>query len=101
MVCNRICPRCPASRPSAICGSFGRCRSLLSFAYFKVKVLALGFVHVESGPLVRSAYHAEQQLPSPDYSVRREKALCDLQVQVLPGELSGPPSSYQGDQKGN
>ena len=25
--------------------------------------MALGFSHVESGPLVRSSYHAEQQVP--------------------------------------
>jgi lipoic acid synthetase len=31
------------------------------FAAFKVEGEALGFAHVESGPLVRSSYHAEQQ----------------------------------------
>nr|MBI3613782.1 lipoyl synthase [Nitrospirota bacterium] len=31
------------------------------FAAFKTEGLALGFSHVESGPLVRSSYHAEQQ----------------------------------------
>ncbi|MGH7259094.1 MAG: lipoyl synthase [Nitrospiraceae bacterium] len=31
------------------------------FAAFKEAGLALGFRHVESGPLVRSSYHAEQQ----------------------------------------
>jgi hypothetical protein len=39
--------------------------------------------------------------PSAHYSVRREKALCVSQVQVLSGESSGHPSSYQDDQKGN
>ena len=38
---------------------------------------------------------------NPHYSVRREKALCVSQVQVLSGELSGHPSSYQDGQKGN
>jgi len=38
---------------------------------------------------------------NPHYSVRREKALCVSQVQVLSGELSGHPSSYQDDPKGN
>lgn len=33
------------------------------FAAFKSEGLALGFSHVESGPLVRSSYHAEQQVP--------------------------------------
>lgn len=32
------------------------------FAAFKAEGLALGFHHVESGPLVRSSYHAEQQI---------------------------------------
>lgn len=32
------------------------------FAAFKAEGLALGFAHVESGPLVRSSYHAEQQV---------------------------------------
>jgi lipoic acid synthetase len=34
------------------------------FAAFKVEGHALGFSHVESGPLVRSSYHAEQQTTS-------------------------------------
>jgi lipoic acid synthetase len=35
------------------------------FAAFKTEGLALGFSHVESGPLVRSSYHAEKQLARP------------------------------------
>jgi lipoic acid synthetase len=35
------------------------------FAVLKVEGMALGFTHVESGPLVRSSYHAEQQV-APD-----------------------------------
>ena len=34
------------------------------FALLKEEGLAMGFVHVESGPLVRSSYHAEQQVCS-------------------------------------
>ncbi len=34
------------------------------FVAFKAEGLALGFSHVESGPLVRSSYHAEQQVSS-------------------------------------
>jgi lipoic acid synthetase len=30
----------------------------------KVEALALGFKHVESGPLVRSSYHARDQVPA-------------------------------------
>lgn len=33
------------------------------FADLKLKALALGFRHVESGPLVRSSYHAASQVP--------------------------------------
>ncbi|MBI3356045.1 MAG: lipoyl synthase, partial [Nitrospirae bacterium] len=32
------------------------------FAVLKEEGIALGFTHVESGPLVRSSYHAEQQI---------------------------------------
>jgi lipoyl synthase len=34
------------------------------FAEFKCEALALGYRHVESGPLVRSSYHAHQQVPA-------------------------------------
>ncbi len=34
------------------------------FAILKKEGMALGFTHVESGPLVRSSYHAEQQVAS-------------------------------------
>ena len=33
------------------------------FAAFRAEGMAMGFVHVESGPLVRSSYHAERQRP--------------------------------------
>ena len=33
------------------------------FAAMKVEALAMGFKHVESGPLVRSSYHARDQVP--------------------------------------
>ena len=33
------------------------------FAELRAEGLALGFKHVESGPLVRSSYHAERQIP--------------------------------------
>ena len=33
------------------------------FAEMKDEALALGFKHVESGPLVRSSYHARDQVP--------------------------------------
>ena len=34
------------------------------FAELRAEGLALGFKHVESGPLVRSSYHAERQIPA-------------------------------------
>ena len=33
------------------------------FVEMKSEALALGFKHVESGPLVRSSYHARDQVP--------------------------------------
>ncbi len=40
-----------------------RCYDPSDFAVLKEEGRALGFTHVESGPLVRSSYHAEQQVP--------------------------------------
>jgi lipoic acid synthetase len=34
------------------------------FAFMKREALAMGFRHVESGPLVRSSYHAHEQADS-------------------------------------
>jgi len=34
------------------------------FALLKEEALAMGFRHVESGPLVRSSYHAHEQAQS-------------------------------------
>jgi lipoic acid synthetase len=34
------------------------------FASLKQKALAMGFGHVEAGPLVRSSYHADEQIPA-------------------------------------
>jgi lipoic acid synthetase len=34
------------------------------FAEIKSFALGLGFSHVESGPLVRSSYHAAEQVPA-------------------------------------
>lgn len=36
-----------------------------TFARFRDEGLAMGFLHVESGPLVRSSYHAERHRPDP------------------------------------
>jgi hypothetical protein len=37
----------------------------------------------------------------PAYAERRAKALCALQVKVLPGELSVHPGSYRDGPEGN
>ena len=37
-----------------------------TFAAFRDEGLAMGFLHVESGPLVRSSYHAERHRPDPE-----------------------------------
>jgi lipoic acid synthetase len=34
------------------------------FAFLKTEALQMGFKHVESGPLVRSSYHAHEQAAS-------------------------------------
>jgi lipoyl synthase len=34
------------------------------FAFMKQEALKMGFRHVESGPLVRSSYHAHEQAES-------------------------------------
>jgi lipoic acid synthetase len=34
------------------------------FAEYRLRGLEMGFAHVESGPLVRSSYHAERQVPA-------------------------------------
>ncbi len=34
------------------------------FAHLKVQALEMGFGHVEAGPLVRSSYHADEQVPA-------------------------------------
>ena len=44
------------------------------FAEMKAEALALGFKHVESGPLVRSSYHARDQVPDAARSARTSGA---------------------------
>lgn len=48
-------------RPTAEHAPVARFYSPEKFEEFKQEALQLGFLHVESGPLVRSSYHAEQQ----------------------------------------
>ena len=44
----------------------------------KAAALELGFKHVESGPLVRSSYHARDQVPGAELkALRRRRATAD------------------------
>jgi lipoyl synthase len=44
------------------------------FAEMKAEALAMGFKHVESGPLVRSSYHARDQVPGAELRALRRRA---------------------------
>ena len=55
------------------------------FAEMKVEALELGFKHVESAPLVRSSYHARDQVPGAELkSLRRRQATLDPEGRVVP-----------------
>ena len=54
------------------------------FAEMKVEALALGFKHVESGPLVRSSYHARDQVPGAELRALRRRATLDAEGRVIP-----------------
>ena len=54
------------------------------FAEMRVEALALGFKHVESGPLVRSSYHARDQVPGAELKRLRRQATIDAEGRVIP-----------------
>ena len=54
------------------------------FEAMKAEALALGFRHVESGPLVRSSYHARDQVPGAELKALRRQATLDAQGRVVP-----------------
>ncbi len=54
------------------------------FAEMKEEALALGFRHVESGPLVRSSYHARDQVPGAELRAARRRATLDAEGRVVP-----------------
>jgi lipoic acid synthetase len=55
------------------------------FAEMKDAALGLGFKHVESGPLVRSSYHARDQVPGAELkAARRRQATLDAEGRVVP-----------------
>jgi len=54
------------------------------FAAMKAEALALGFRHVESGPLVRTSYHARGQVPGAELRELRRRATLDDSGRVVP-----------------
>ena len=54
------------------------------FAEMKAEALALGFRHVESGPLVRTSYHARGQVPGAELRELRRRATLDASGRVVP-----------------
>jgi lipoic acid synthetase len=54
------------------------------FAEMKIEALDLGFKHVESGPLVRSSYHARDQVPGAELRRLRRQATIDAEGRVVP-----------------
>jgi lipoic acid synthetase len=48
------------------------------FAELKERALEMGFAHVESGPLVRSSYHAEEQVAGATRGAGRWQATGEL-----------------------
>ena len=56
------------------------------FAEIREEALALGFRHVESGPLVRSSYHAERQVPDGARGPRHDAPLPLPIMNVRPRE---------------
>jgi lipoyl synthase len=55
------------------------------FADLRREALALGFRHVESGPLVRSSYHARDQVPGAELRALRRQATVGPDGRILPG----------------
>ena len=54
------------------------------FAEMKTAALALGFRHVEAAPLVRSSYHARDQVPDAELKAKRREATVDAEGRVVP-----------------
>jgi lipoic acid synthetase len=54
------------------------------FAEMKDEAMALGFKHVESGPMVRSSYHARDQVPGAELKRLRRQATVDAEGRVIP-----------------
>jgi len=57
------------------------------FAGLAEAARALGFRHVESGPLVRTSYHARGQVPGAELHASRRRAVLDPAGRVVPGPV--------------
>ena len=55
------------------------------FADLRTEALAMGFLHAESGPLVRSSYHARDQVPGAAERALRRRATIGADGRVVPG----------------
>jgi len=55
------------------------------FAELRREALAMGFKHVESGPLVRSSYHARDQVPGAERRTLRRQATVGSNGRIVPG----------------
>jgi lipoic acid synthetase len=55
------------------------------FDRLRQAALDLGFRHVESGPLVRTSYHARGQVPGAQQRAARRQAALDADGRVVPG----------------
>jgi lipoic acid synthetase len=54
------------------------------FAEMKTAALAIGFKHVEAAPLVRSSYHARDQVPGAELKRLRRQATIDAEGRIVP-----------------
>lgn len=59
------------------------------FAEMKIEALELGFKHVESGPLVRSSYHARDQVPGAELKALRRRATVGVDGRIVSEALAG------------
>jgi lipoic acid synthetase len=55
------------------------------FADLRREALTMGFRHVESGPLVRSSYHARDQVPGAALRAARRQATVGTDGRIVPG----------------
>ena len=55
------------------------------FADLRREALTMGFRHVESGPLVRSSYHARDQVPGAALRAARREATVGTDGRIVPG----------------